>query len=165
MFGLTFEKLFVVAVVAGVLIGPQRLPAYAHQVRATVRGFRAFVEASRARAQVELGDVLTRAEWEALDLRQYDPRRIVRDALDGAPAVTPTPADPDGSVEDAARAELVEQASRVRPGQRFLVTGSAAHPRRVAIASLPDDDPRRLAAEGLPEPPGDGAVVDAEEEG
>ncbi|GAB3073712.1 Sec-independent protein translocase subunit TatA/TatB [Nocardioides zeae] len=151
MFGLTFEKLFLVAVVAGVLIGPQRLPAYAHQLRETVRGFRAFVEASRARARAEVGDVLTRAEWEALDLRQYDPRRIVRDALDGAPTSAPTSA-PTGAggdrpVDAAARAELVEQASRVRPGQRFLVTGSAAHPRRVAIASLPADDPRRLAAQ------------------
>lgn len=163
MFGLTFEKLFLVAVVAGVLLGPHRLPAYAQQLRETVRGFRAFLEASRARAQVELGDVLTRAEWEALDLRQYDPRRIVRDVLDGTPASTPTPAEPDRPGDAAARAELLEQAARVRPGQRFLVTGSAAHPRRVAIASLPDRDPRRLAAERVPEPPGAGAVVDPEE--
>lgn len=131
MFGLTFEKLFVVAIVAGLVIGPTRLPAYAQRLADTVRSFRAFMEATRARAAADLG------EWAELDPRRYDPRRLVREALD-APAAYPP----------SAHAE----AARVRPGQRYLVTGSAAHPQRVLLASLPPDDPRRLAAQPLASP-------------
>ncbi len=127
MFGLTFEKLFLVAVVAGVVLGPQRLPVYAHQLARTVRALRDFVESTRGSAEREMG--LTTS----LDLKQYDPRRIVRDALNepAIPAVTD---------------EIADQARRVRPGQKYLTAGSAAHPRRILIESLPDDDPRRIAA-------------------
>ena len=135
MFGLTFEKLLLVAVLAGLLIGPRRLPEYAHRLAETVRAVRRVLEDSRTAAHQDLGVPLAREEWEALDLRQYDPRRIVREAL-STPAATPQ--DPD----------LLAQAARVRPGQEYLVTGSAAHPRRVRIAALPADDPRRRAAEG-----------------
>src|SRR6478735_1127426 len=130
MFGLTFEKLFLVAIVAGVVIGPQRLPLYAHRLAEAVRALRGLVETSRSQAEAELGVSLQRADWESLDLRQYDPRRVVRDALREEP--TPAP---------------VAEASGVRPGQRYVVTGSAAHPRRVRIDALPDNDPRRAAAE------------------
>ncbi len=128
MFGLTFEKLLLVAVVAGVLIGPQRLPHYAHELARLVRSLRDLVETARVRAEQDTGVSLQRSDW---DLTQYDPRRIVRDAM-REPSVVPD--------------DLAEQASRVRPGQRYVVTGSAAHPHRVPIDSLPVDDPRRLAA-------------------
>ena len=132
MFGLTFEKLFLVAIVAGLVIGPQRLPIYTHRLAELIRSVRSFVDASKARADLE-----------ALDVRQYDPRRIVREALT-EPATT-QPAD---------EADLEEQASRVRPGQKYLVTGGSAHPRRILIDSLPEDDPRRLAAH-VPNPAAD----------
>ncbi|MGN5236534.1 MULTISPECIES: preprotein translocase [unclassified Rhodococcus (in: high G+C Gram-positive bacteria)] len=127
MFGLTFEKLFLVAIIAGVVLGPQRLPVYAHRLARTVRALRDFVESTRGSAEREMG--LTTS----LDLKQYDPRRIVRDALNepAIPAVTD---------------EIADQARRVRPGQKYLAAGSAAHPRRILIESLPDDDPRRIAA-------------------
>jgi len=124
MFGLTFEKLFLVAIVAGLVIGPQRLPIYTHRLAELIRSVRSFVDASKARADLE-----------ALDVRQYDPRLIVRKAL--TEPATAQPAD---------EADLEEQASRVRPGQKYLVTGGSAHPRRILIDSLPEDDPRRLAA-------------------
>lgn len=135
MFGLTFEKLFLVAIIAGVVIGPERLPLYAHKLGETVRALRGLVETSRAQVEAEMGVPLQREQWESLDLRQYDPRRIVREALEEP--VTPS----------ADQAAIEEEARRVRPGQTYLVTGSAAHPRRTLIASLPADDPRRIAAE------------------
>lgn len=128
MFGLTFEKLLLVAIVAGVLIGPQRLPVHAHELARLVRSFRSLLETARARAEHDSGVSLQRSDW---DLTQYDPRHIVREALQDPPA----PRDVAG-----------EQALRVRPGQTHVVTGSAAHPRRVPIDSLPPDDPRRVAA-------------------
>ena len=131
MFGLTFEKLFLVAIVAAVVIGPQRLPVYTARLAETIRALRGLVETSRTRAEAEMGVSLQRADWEALDPRRYDPRRVVLDALrEPAPSAAP---DPD-----------------VRPGQRYVVTGSAAHPRRVRIDALPADDPRRVAAEADP---------------
>lgn len=140
MFGLTFEKLFLVAIVAALVIGPQRLPHYARRLGEWVRTVRSALESSRAATEAELGVTLSRAEWEALDLRRLDPRRIIRDAL-----AEPSPTAPASGGPDAA---LLAEAARVRPGQRYLVTGSAAHPRRIPISSLPADDPRRLAAEG-----------------
>ncbi|MEQ6900854.1 twin-arginine translocase TatA/TatE family subunit [Nocardioides sp. YIM 152588] len=143
MFGLTFEKLFLVAVIAGVVIGPTRLPVYAHRLGQLLRDFRSFLDASRARAESELGSSFSRADWDVLDPRRYDPRRIVRDALDDGPATEDRPATADPERE----ALLLEAAAAVRPGQKYLVAGSAAHPRRIRIDSLPPDDPRRIAAE------------------
>lgn len=134
MFGLTFEKLFLVGIVAAVVIGPQRLPLYAQRLGEYVRAVRRFVDQARADAGVE--------EWrsDSYDPRRYDPRRIVREAWDERPDVRapaePTSFDP----------EVLAQAERIRPGQRYLVTGDSAHPRRVRLDSLAPDDPRRLAA-------------------
>ena len=135
MFGLTFEKLFLVAIIAGLVLGPQRLPGYAHRLGRAVRTLRHFVDSTRSTAEAEIGVPLRRSEWESLDLKQYDPRRIVADALRENDAGTPT--DP----------ELVAEAARVRPGQKYLITGPSSHPRRVLIESLPENDPRRIAAE------------------
>jgi sec-independent protein translocase protein TatB len=90
MFGLTFEKLLVIAIVAGLVIGPRRLPVYAAQLAAFVRDLRRFIESTRTRAEDELG---LPPDWRA-DLRRYDPRRIVRDALDDADTLEFTPKGP-----------------------------------------------------------------------
>lgn len=141
MFGLTFEKLFLVAVVAGFVLGPQRLPGYAHQLARFVRTLRQFVDTTRSAAEREMGVPLKRTEWESLNLRQYDPRRIVSDALHDTSVVASVKTTKTVVTED-----IIEEASRVRPGQKYLVTGTSSHPRRILIDSLPDDDPRRIAA-------------------
>lgn len=144
MFGLTLDKLMLVAILAAVLIGPSRLPVYARQLADLLRSFRQFLEVTRVRAEQDLN--LTREEWEALDPRRYDPRHVVREAFtepaSGTTAVAPA-ADP---VDEPVDPRVV-QAADIRPGQRYLVSGPAAHPRRILIASLPEDDPRRIAAE------------------
>lgn len=140
MFGLTFEKLFLVAIIAGLVIGPQRLPLYTHRLAELIRSLRRLVDSSKTRAEVELG--VSRGDLGAWDVRQYDPRRIVREALTEPAAAQPA--------DEATEADLEEQASRVRPGQKYLVTGGSAHPRRILIESLPEDDPRRLAAHAPP---------------
>lgn len=146
MFGLTFEKLFLVALVAGIVIGPTRLPAYAQRLTETIRSFRDFVDATRTRAVAETG--MAPADWDALDPRRYDPRRIVRQAFDD-----PTTSLPVATTQPPAAypPEVHDEAARVRPGQRFLVSGSAAHPRRLDLHALPADDPRRIAAGPPPE--------------
>jgi sec-independent protein translocase protein TatB len=81
MFGLTMDKIAIIAVVAAFVIGPQRLPAAAQRLAALVRQLRALGETARSRARDELGDSFDDVEWKKLDPRQYDPRRIIRDAL------------------------------------------------------------------------------------
>ena len=81
MFGLTMDKIVIIALVAAFVIGPQRLPLAAQRLAALVRQLRALGETARGRARDELGDSFDDVEWKKLDPRQYDPRRIIRDAL------------------------------------------------------------------------------------
>lgn len=55
MFGLTFDKLLLVMLVAGIVIGPQRLPMYARHFAEIVRAMRSLVETTRAAAEAEMG--------------------------------------------------------------------------------------------------------------
>lgn len=89
MFGLTVEKLLFVGLLAAVLVGPSRPPAYAARLGEIVRVLRAHVDAARSHAEAETGTALDGSNWAAVDPRQYDPRRIVREAL----AEQPRPAD------------------------------------------------------------------------
>lgn len=85
MFGLTFEKLLLIAVIAAFLLGPERLPHYAAKLADLVRALRGFTATAKTRLADELGPELTETDWKKLDPRQYDPRRIIRDALTDDP--------------------------------------------------------------------------------
>lgn len=151
MFGLTFEKLFLVAVIAGLIMGPGRLPGYARRLAHATRALKEFVETTRRVAEEDLGAPLKQTEWPPLNIHRYDPRRIVTDALNE----TTTPATPSNPEPTD---DILEQAARVRPGQKFLVTGTSSHPHRTPIDSLPVDDPRRIAATPYGTPDGLGAA-------
>jgi len=88
-FGLDVEKLLLIGVVAALLLGPERLPRYAEMLaKFTVRA-REWVQGAKTRVKEEMGDDFDDVEWRKLDPRQYDPRRIIRDALlDDAPVAT-----------------------------------------------------------------------------
>ena len=81
MFGLTFEKLLLVGVVAVLLIGPERLPHYSSLFAKFVRNIRDMANGAKERLKEEMGDDYDPDEWKKLDPRQYDPRRIIREAL------------------------------------------------------------------------------------
>lgn len=157
MFGLTIEKLFVVAVLAAVVIGPRRLPDYAARLGALVRRMTVLAADARQRVAEETGA----ADWRALDPRQYDPRRIIRDAWADAVAGEEGKADAvAGSLPGAADAADAAAAARqvsadaaadeptpTRPDSEgelradegaaghWMVTGSSAHPRRVWVST------------------------------
>ncbi|MEO9014521.1 MAG: sec-independent translocase [Terrimesophilobacter sp.] len=90
MFGLTFDKLLVIAVIAVFLLGPERLPHYAAQFARLVKSLRRMAEDAKGRMREEMGPDFDEVDWKKLDPRQYDPRRIIREALldddDGGPA-------------------------------------------------------------------------------
>ena len=107
MFGLTVEKLVVIGILAAFLIGPERLPGYAEKLRDLVKALRSFTDSAKDRVTAELGPEFDDVDWKKLDPRQYDPRRIVRDAL--------TDADPPSA---PARQESWQQALIARTSTR-----------------------------------------------
>lgn len=86
MFDLSFDKILVLLVIAALLIGPKRLPVVAAQLARLATRLRELGGAARDRAAEELGPEFAEVEWRKLDPRQYDPRRIIRDALLEPPA-------------------------------------------------------------------------------
>jgi sec-independent protein translocase protein TatB len=80
-FGLTIEKLLLIGIIALFLIGPDRLPAYSAQFGRLVRQLRDMASGAKDRMRDELGPDFDDMDWEKLDPRQYDPRRIIREAL------------------------------------------------------------------------------------
>ena len=87
-FGLTFDKLLIIAIIAVFLIGPDRLPGYAAQLARLVKSVRSMADGAKERMREEMGPDFDEVDWKKLDPRQYDPRRIIREALaseDGAP--------------------------------------------------------------------------------
>ncbi|MCI2239183.1 twin-arginine translocase TatA/TatE family subunit [Paenibacillus sp. TRM 82003] len=81
MFGINGGELIVLLVVALVIVGPERLPHYAEQLAQLVKSVRRFAKGAQAQMREELGPEFDDIDWQKLDPRQYDPRRIVRDAL------------------------------------------------------------------------------------
>ena len=95
MFGLTFEKLLIIGVIAVFVIGPERLPAYSAKFGQFVRKLKEMSSGAKDRIKEELGEDFDEEEWKKLDPRQYDPRRIIREALlDDAPVTKATVAAP-----------------------------------------------------------------------
>lgn len=80
-FGLTFDKLLIIALIAVFLIGPDRLPSYAAQLARLAKSLRAMANGAKERMRDEMGPEFDEVDWTKLDPRKYDPRRIIREAL------------------------------------------------------------------------------------
>jgi sec-independent protein translocase protein TatB len=74
-------ELLVLAGVGVIVLGPERLPQYAAQLGKFVRQARSFARTARSQIREELGEEFDDIDWQSLDPRKYDPRRIVREAL------------------------------------------------------------------------------------
>ncbi len=81
MFGINLGEFTVIAVIALIVIGPERLPRYAEQLGRLVREGRKMALGLREQVREEIGPEFDDVDWRKLDPRQYDPRRIVKDAL------------------------------------------------------------------------------------
>lgn len=73
MFGVGLPEFAVIAVVAIIVFGPDRLPDLARQAARIVRQVRAMANDARDELRAELGP-----EYADLELRDLDPRAIVR---------------------------------------------------------------------------------------
>jgi len=146
VFGLTLDKLIVIGIIAAIIIGPERLPHYAEKLASLVTTVRAFLDSAKARAAEELGPEFDPAEWRKLDPRQYDPRRIVQEALavdpappvDSEPAVDPAPAEPASDAQPEASTPPLRPAAPATGWQQALIARvNAAQPPQRA-SELPD---------------------------
>ncbi len=81
MFDINGGEFLVLGAVAVVVLGPERLPTYAAQLGKLVRETRTFARNAREQVRGEMGEEFDDIDWQKLDPRRYDPRRIVRDAL------------------------------------------------------------------------------------
>lgn len=90
--GLTFDKLLLIGLVAVIIIGPERLPKAAEAFAKFVRRAGEYVRDTKTKMKDEFGPEIDEVDWRKLDPRQYDPRRIIRDALFEEPAFDSTPA-------------------------------------------------------------------------
>lgn len=79
--GINGTEMLILVVVALVVIGPKRLPEYAQKLRELVRQMRRMAEGAKDTVRRDFGEDFNDVDWQKLDPRQYDPRRIVREAL------------------------------------------------------------------------------------
>jgi sec-independent protein translocase protein TatB len=68
-------------VLAAVILGPERLPEYAAKLGRLVRQAKAMAESAKGQLREQMGPDFDDINWQQYDPRQYDPRRIVREAL------------------------------------------------------------------------------------
>ena len=81
MFGISGSEFLVIILVAVIVVGPQRLPEYTRKLTQMVRQLRVFLDNARSQIAEEVGPEMADLDLSSLDPRQYDPRKIVRDAL------------------------------------------------------------------------------------
>ena len=81
MFGLSGEKLLILGILAAFLLGPERLPEYARRFAQFIKSLRVMANNANSQLKEELGEGYEDVDWRKLDPRQYDPRRIIREAL------------------------------------------------------------------------------------
>ena len=130
LFGINGAEFLVLLAVAVIVVGPERLPRYAEQLARAVKRLRVFLGDAKERVAEELGDEAKDLDWEALDPRRYDPRRIVREAL----------LEPEGS---APAAQAATGAAVYVPGTRSASSVQSASVRQ-------REEQRALAESGAP---------------
>lgn len=118
MLGINPGEFLILAVLAVAILGPERLPEYASQLARLVRELRRMATGAREQLREQVGPEIDEVDWRKLDPRQYDPRRIIKEALLD-------------DVEDAIR----PAASPLRPATRTAVAGAAAAPAAAATAA------------------------------
>ncbi|BDF98532.1 hypothetical protein AoKodu_08330 [Actinomyces oris K20] len=112
VFGINGNEFLVIILVAVIVVGPQRLPEYTRKLTQLVRQLRVFLDNARSQIAEEVGPEMADLDLSSLDPRQYDPRKIVRDALgEDIDAIREDLAHPFRSVGSAAK-EMSDDAAQ-----------------------------------------------------
>ncbi|GAB3539490.1 twin-arginine translocase TatA/TatE family subunit [Arthrobacter tecti] len=130
MFGINGYEFLLLALIAVIVLGPERLPEYASQLAQLVKGLRRMATGAREQLRDEVGSDFDDVDWRKLDPRQYDPRRIIKEALldDLEDAIKPVS-------ENAPESQQKSIGSASVPG----TSASAAAPRLSAGQAAPFD--------------------------
>jgi sec-independent protein translocase protein TatB len=134
--GLTIDKILVIMVIAMFVLGPERLPMYAKKLGEFVRSIKRMTDGAKDRLRDEMGPEFDEVDWKQLDPRQYDPRRIIRDALVEDEREARLAARRERASEAAARRAAVAEAAG--SGDAAAAVGDAA----TAVADGPAQAPR-----------------------
>ena len=126
--GINGTEMVILVIVALVVIGPKRLPEYAQKLRDTVRQLRRMAEGAKDNVRRDFGDDFKDVDWQKLDPRQYDPRRIVREAL----------VEEDSAIREAKRRE---QGGSVAPAAGSTLGDSASTPSAQGSEATAGDHP------------------------
>jgi sec-independent protein translocase protein TatB len=123
VFDINGGEMVLLAGIALVVLGPDKLPGYASQAARMLRQLRTMADNAKDQMREHMGPEFDDVDWKSLDPRQYDPRRIVRDAL---------AADDDASAREAEKP--------VSPGAPRAVADDDAPPPASAGRSSAYDD-------------------------
>ncbi|MDO5727257.1 MAG: twin-arginine translocase TatA/TatE family subunit [Bowdeniella nasicola] len=114
-------EILVIIFVILIVVGPDKMPSAAAQLGRAVRRGKQLVQDAKAHLREELGDELKDVNLKSFDPRQYDPRKIVRDALRDDPDL---PAAPGGAgvipavgIDSTSRVDNVGTYSATPPAQ------------------------------------------------
>lgn len=88
---LSSTEILVIVFLILVVVGPDKMPSAAAQLGRAVRRGKEMVREAKAHLREELGPELQDVNLKNLDPRQYDPRKIVRDALRDDPNLPAAP--------------------------------------------------------------------------
>ena len=102
VFDINGWEFIILLVVALLVIGPERMPEYSAKLARLVRQLKGLADAATVQLREQMGPEFDNVDWKQYDFRQYDPRRIVREALMD-----------DGS-EDGAASEVKAQSTSKR---------------------------------------------------
>ena len=118
MFGINGSELIILAILAVVILGPERLPEYAAQLARFVKQLKTMAAGAKEQLREEVGDDIVDMDWRKLDPRQYDPRRIIKEALlDDDDAPRPAPAAPAVAAAAATAAGAAASTGSRAPGR------------------------------------------------
>ena len=159
MLGISGSEFLVIILVVVIVVGPQRLPEYARKLTQAVRRLRVFLDDAKEQIAEEVGPELADLNLTDLDPRNYDPRKIVRDALgEDLDAIRKDLATPFQSVAKEARetADAVATGTAPRSTKSLtrMIDGKAEETRREREAQAepsPSGAPDRDGSEGSSE--------------
>lgn len=143
--GLTLDKIFVILLIALFVVGPDKLPVYAKKLGEFVRSLKRMADGAKDRLRDEMGPEFDEVDWKQLDPRQYDPRRIIRDALLEDEREAQVEARKTKAMEaaqarrDRVQARAEEVAGGMTAGAVVAAAGAGSHAAASSGSELPGD--------------------------
>ena len=155
VFGISGSEFLVLLLVVIVVVGPRRLPEYTRRLTQLVRRLRLFLDNAKEQIAQEVGPELGELNLEDLNPRNYDPRKIVRDALgEDLDAIRRDLSSPFQSAVSTAERAGDEAVAAVRGAEPLsaMIDAEAGRARGAGSVSAAAPEARAETAAPAPEP-------------